>query len=432
KITEGGIFIGFMGINTDIYNCHGIRKELEQRKSIANNFFYTYANETLMYQGEVFLSKASTVFDAVDEALVMELLQELKAQGYLKFVEAKSGDRVYSFKKVLDMAMRVLRSFKIIPLDFFSAHLNLEYEPAMQFLDLMVENFNLGVKEGENFIPRLADDWISDTWIPEKISEDFALPGGPSEAIQFLYKICDEEGELIINQSEGVKALESLEITCQMDGKTYDYPDSFHECSNCKRVMCSNCYQTLPKYAPCPFCGNIAAFIIDYPRRCNTCGVNYVTVRGREGEVLDNCRYCGKSLDQGWTRLGVRQISPEEARVISYVESFESNEDITLVEIIDALGIPDLEAMILLEECINKKYIACRIDGIKETLVKKEKEGGIECAMSGRLIGPDEVHYKCTVCGATISKESYAELEEVGVMMCPKCDGMDGFEEIKP
>ncbi|MHA2298638.1 MAG: hypothetical protein ACXAEU_10865 [Candidatus Hodarchaeales archaeon] len=434
NIIEEGIFKGFMDKNKEIYCNHNIRGDLEKRQSIASHMFYTYVKEALMKEGEVFYAKLSDLFDNTGVALVIDFLQELKTQGHLKFVEAKSGERIYSYKLVLSTAMRVLRSFKIIPLDFFAAHLNLEYVPAMQFLDLMIENFNLGTKKGDNLTTRPADEWISDLWVPKKIAEDFALPGGASEALQFLYRICDEESELMINQADGVRALESYEITCQMDTKTYDFPDRYFECANCVRIICANCYYTLPKHAPCPFCGNISAYIVEYPRHCKTCGVNYVTVKGLHvGESSEACRYCGAGpMDYGWIRMETKQITHEEARIISYIESIEGDGDISLLDIIDALGMPDLTTMILLEECINKKFINGKIDGLKEVLVRKEKDEGLECAMSGQVIEPGETHYKCTECGAIVSKESYSELEEVGIVMCPKCDSMEGFEKIQP
>ncbi|MHA1448462.1 MAG: hypothetical protein ACTSP4_03460, partial [Candidatus Hodarchaeales archaeon] len=389
---------------------------------------YTYVVEKFAVNGEIFFDDISRSFDNIEKSLIIELLNELKAGGHLKFIPARTGDRIYSYKYVLSMAMRIVRSFSIIPLDFFANHLNLEYVPAMQFLDTMIENFHLGEKVDSNLVTRPADEWISDVMVPEKIAQDFALSGGPSEALQLLYKICDEEGELIINESGGVRAVEALNITCQMDGATYDFPDLYFECSACKRVMCSNCYYSLPKNAPCPFCENIAAFIVDYPRRCNTCGINYVSVKGREGETLDVCRYCGKGpLDLGWMPMISKQISEKESLLVSFIDD-GNDSDIPFRDIIEYINMPDLEAMIFLEECINKKLFPGQLDGVNEVFVRKTKAKLLHCSIKDCEIAPADNYFKCKGCNSIICSECYSELEEVGIAMCPDCG--EDYEQV--
>ncbi|MHA2298636.1 MAG: hypothetical protein ACXAEU_10875 [Candidatus Hodarchaeales archaeon] len=59
----------------------------------------------------------------------------------------------------------------------------------------------------------------------------------------------------------------------------------------------------------------------------------------------------------------------------------------------------------------------CKIDHSPLGKIDDVKE-----AMSGQMIEPGETHYKSTECGAIVCKESYSELEEVGIVMCPKID----------
>lgn len=341
-----------------------------------------------------------------------------KNRGHLSFVVSTDRRFVYPTLDIVIQILRDLMVYQNLPLAFWQQRLDVPNNELLSLLRILDRSLNGRLSSTAYEGPSLRD-WFLHGIDIEGLAADLNL-----DPLLFLGRVMtlgEKQGlRFITGDSTNflIKGILQFEIFCQVDTSSYEDPHLYFECQNCKRIMCSSCRASGSKHS-CPFCSNISAFIIDLPRHCSECKITYT--HSYNLVSTEECYFCKKGpLEAGWLLPRPMQRSPMNPQLSELLKQSES--EIPLQRVISTLGWGDAETIAHLEEMIISNQISGRISITKTSLELKHQTTTFQCSVCEKR-KPDIERYRCVSCGENACSPCYDDMAEVGMILCPQCNG---------
>ena len=420
-LAQDGQFIGYIDPIThrlhNFTNLNFSSSSSDMKRNIRR--LNRYINANFLLESEVSLNNISKLTQlSIEECL--DLLEDNRDK--FKIIFSGNYEYLYPTMDIISQVLRDIFVYREIPIEFWLKRLDVDRKEFFNMLQILNQSLMGILNELEFKAPSLRE------WFEKGIAvEDLAslLNLDPLKLLNRLHKL----GKLLgLRLTAGetadpflVKGKRHFDIFCQVDTSSYTDPHLYFECQNCRRIMCSNCRSTGSTHV-CPFCGNISAFIIDLPRHCPHCMVNYT----HSYNLLDaeECHFCKKGpLKLGWTEFESPQpIKHELDPALSKFIEETPKVEIPLQEIIQVLNRSDSETISLLEDHILHGTIqgSINIQSMILRLAKQEEE--FLCNVCG-LSHDDSLRYSCLSCDTKVCLNCFKEMSSVGMVFCPECGG---------
>lgn len=413
-------FIGYIDpIKQRIYNFTTLdfSSPVNEEKNI--NKLVRFINTSFQLESEVSVRHISEL-TRLPEKECLELLK--RNRNNINFVFSANFDYLYPTMDILNQVLKDIFVYRNVPTGFWLQRLNIDRIDFIDMFNILNQSL-MGTLSSEEFISPSLKEWFENGIDIENLA--LALNLDPLKLLDRIHKLAKLLGlRLIAGETSDpflVKGVKQFEVFCQVDTSSYSDPHLYFECQNCRRIMCSNCRSTGSKHE-CPFCSNISAFIIDLPRHCTQCNVNYT--HSYNLTSTEECYFCKKGpLKVGWTEdefitLKTSKLDP------TLSEFFEqtTESDIPLKQIISFLNRSDSETIALLESYILHGTIQGWINIQKMTLQLAITEEKFLCSVC-ELPRTDLGSYFCTSCNKKTCVDCYKEMSEVGMISCPECGG---------
>ncbi|MFX1514806.1 MAG: hypothetical protein ACFFC6_00715 [Promethearchaeota archaeon] len=376
-----------------------------------------FINTNFLLKSEVSLNHICKLTQISTEDC-LDLLEKHRED--LKIIFSTNYEYLYPTMDIISQVLKDIFVYREIPIEFWLQRLDVDRTEFFKVLKILNQSLKGSLSEGTFRSPSLRK-WFENGIDIEGLASLLNL-----DPLQLLDKLHNLGRLFGLRLTAGetadpflVKGIKEFEIFCQVDTSSYTDPHLYFECQNCRRIMCSNCRSTGSTHV-CPFCGNISAFIIDLPRHCPDCMVNYT----HSYNLLDTeeCHFCKKGpLKLGWTEYEAPHLKKHELDSIlfQFLEQ-TSKTEILLQEIIQTLNRSDSEVISLLEELILHGMIRGSIN-IREMILKlvKEKEEFL-CSVCG--VSHDEsTRFSCVSCNAKVCLNCFKEMSDVSMIFCPEC-----------
>ncbi len=417
-LTQNGEFIGYIDpLKQRLYNFTPLNFSLNQdfdrnlesmRKFIQTNFDL---NSEVSLKDLAGLTRLS-------ETEIRDLLR--KHCKNITFLFSSDFKNIYNVLEIFGYVLRDIHVYNEIPIEFWLQRLDIDKNDFMTFLRVI--NQSLGAELSEKELKsNPIENWFNQGIDIEELALKLHLE--PLQLLTEIKKFSDQLGLILITGEFRdpflIKGIEEFEIFCQVDTSIHHNPQLYFECQNCRRIMCSNCRSSGSTHV-CPFCGNISAFIIDLPRHCQTCELNYT--HSFNLESTEECYFCKKGpLKSGWIEKK-EILYPEtelDRKLLEWLNTVR-NERIPLREIISNLGAPDRVVIELLETHILSSKVSGKIDIKDLTLNRKGEKKGVLCSIC-ETIQPEGNEYYCNFCKTTICINCYNKMKSVGMISCTEC-----------
>jgi hypothetical protein len=319
--------------------------------------------------------------------------------------------------------------YRKIPQEFWMKRLDLNYDELNKVLTVLSKEFGGKLSKDELYIPSLIDGFERGLNI-DKMAEDLHIdPLELLKRVEFIGSLLNLR--IIAGDTINpflVKGVQSFEIFCQVDTSNYEEPSLYFECQNCRRIMCKNC-RKIESTHECPFCGNIAAFIVDLPRYCPSCSVTYTYSYNLE--TTETCHFCNTGpLKAGWKPVfeQIIKLDKFETDLMGFIENYKDVK-INLSELVTYIQRPSAEVIKMLEKLIvhQKIHASINIKEMQLQILDGLKTKNICELCSNRL--SDKKLYVCESCTASICMQCYQELGSVGMTTCPECGQVLEYKE---
>jgi hypothetical protein len=427
-LAQDGQFIGYIDpITQRLHNFTNLNfspssSDIKRNIKRLNRFITT----NFLLESEVSLKNMSELTQLSKEEC-LDLLEDNREK--LKIIFSGNYEYVYPTMDIISQVIKDLFVYREIPIEFWLKRLDVDRNEFFNILKVLNKSLAGTLNEYEFKTPSLRE------WFGNGIAvEDLALLLNldPLKLLNQLHKLGKLFG-LRLTAGETVdpflvKGKKHFEIFCQVDTSSYTDPHLYFECQNCRRIMCSNCRSTGSTHV-CPFCGNISAFIIDLPRYCPHCKVNYT----HSYNLLDTeeCHFCKKGpLKLGWTEFEAPHLIKHEldSVLFKFIEA-TPKEEIPLQKIIQVLNQSDSETISILEDHILHGTIQGSIDIQKMVLRLAKEEEEFLCNVCG-ISHDDSTRFSCLSCETKVCVNCFKEMSSVGMIFCPECGG-DLEEEIQ-
>jgi hypothetical protein len=417
-MAQKGHLIGYIDpLKQRLYNYSNLdfSSPINQQKNM--KYLTRYINTSFLLESEVAISNVSHL-TRLSEEICLELLE--KNRHKISFVYSTDFRYLYPLIDILDQVLKDIYVYHNIPLMFWQQRLDVDRSDFLNLLKILTQTLE-GTITAEDFNASSLRDWLKKGVDIEGIAAKLNL--NPLQLLELIFKLGKTLGfKLIAGETSDpflVRAVEHFDIFCQVDTSSYTDPHLYFECQNCKRIMCSNCRSTGSKHE-CPFCSNISAFIIDLPRYCPSCKVNYT--HSYNLLSTEECYFCKKGpLEAGWIEDSIP--SPEPLSLDQNFSEFLQREDkteIPLRQIISFFNSSDTEIIAFLENHILHGTIQGWINIHNMTLQLSSKRIEFICKICVKSFIELE-QYFCLNCGAKICLDCYNEMNAVGMTFCPEC-----------
>jgi hypothetical protein len=378
-----------------------------------------FMNTSFLLESEVSLSHISKL-TRLSEEECLELLEKNRRK--LNFIFSTNFDYLYPTMDIMNQVLKDIFVYRDIPIGFWLQRLDLD---RIEFFDLLTcLNQSLkGALSREDYKAPSLEEWFENGIAVEDLASSLNLD--PLKLLDRIFKLGKLLGLRIIAGDNSdpflVKGVRHFEVFCQVDTSSYTDPHLYFECQNCRRIMCSNCRSTGSKHE-CPFCGNISAFIIDLPRHCLHCRVNYT--HSYNLISTEECHFCKKGpLKTGWTEYEPISLkAPELDPALSEFLDQSAKTEVPLQQIIQLLNRSDSETITLLESYILHGMIQGNINISEMTLQLTIQEEQFIC-VACELARNDFGSYLCVSCNNKVCMDCYKEMSAVGMIFCPECGG---------
>lgn len=419
-LAQNGHFIGYIDpISQRIYNftnynfssSSGLQRNIERLNRFINTSF--------LLESEVSLNHICKLTQLSKEDC-LELLEKNRKE--LKILFSANYEHIYPTMDIINQVLKDIFVYREIPIEFWLQRLDVDRIEFLNILQILNQSLKGTLNEVEFKAPSLRE-WFETGIDIESLASSLYL-----DPLKLLHRLHQLGRLLGLRLSAGetadpflVKGIKHFDIFCQVDTSSYTDPDSYFECQNCRRIMCSNCRSTGSTHV-CPFCGNISAFIIDLPRHCSNCKVNYT--HSYNLHDTEECYFCKKGpLKVGWTEYELPfSKKPESDSILFEFLEQTSKAEIPLQEIIHILNRSDSETITLLEDHILHGTIQGWINIQKMILRLVVQKDKFLCGVC-ELPHEDSTRYSCSSCDTKVCTDCFKEMSSVGVIFCPACGG---------
>ncbi len=419
-IAQENQFIGYIDpIKKRIYNFTllNFSSPSDMQKNI--KYLIRFINTSFQLESEVSVNHISKLTQLSEEEC-LEFLERIRNQ--ISFIFSANYHYLYSTMDIMNQILKDIFVYRNIPIDFWIRRLDVDRPDFFNMLNILNQSLK-GTLSVEDFSASSLSEWFENGIAVEDLASSLSLD--PLKLLDRILKLAKLLGlRLIAGETSDpflVKGVRYFEIFCQIDTSSYTDPGLYFECQNCRRIMCSNCRSTGSKHE-CPFCGNISAFIIDLPRYCPHCRVNYT--HSYNLVSTEECYFCKKGpLKIGWTEYEPIPLKSSELdpTLLEFLEQ-SSKAEIPLKQIINLINRSDSETIKLLESYILRGTIQGRINIREMTLQLALQEEKFLCGVC-ELSKTDSINYFCTSCGLKLCTDCYKEMSIVGMIFCPECGG---------
>ncbi|UCG03624.1 MAG: hypothetical protein JSW11_06480 [Candidatus Heimdallarchaeota archaeon] len=419
-LAQDGHFVGYIDpITQRLHNFTSL--DFSSSSGLQRNIkrLNRYIDTSFLLESEVSLKHISKLTRLTKENC-LQLLENNRED--LKIIFSANYEYLYPTMDIISQVLKDIFVFRDIPIEFWLHRLDVDRIEFLNILQLLNRSLKGTLNEVEFQAPSLKD-WFETGIAVENLASSLNLD--PLKLLNRLHKLGRLFGlRLTAGETADpflVKGMKHFDIFCQVDTSSYTDPNLYFECQNCRRIMCSNCRSTGSTHV-CPFCGNISAFIIDLPRHCPDCMVNYT----HSFNLLDTeeCHFCKKGpLKLGWTEYEIfNSKKPDlDSTLLEYLEQTPKAE-IPLQEIIQKLNRSDRETVALLENHILHGKIQGWINIQKMTLhIAKQKEEFL-CGVC-EVTHEETTKYLCPSCDVNVCVDCFKEMISVGMVFCPECGG---------
>jgi hypothetical protein len=419
-LAQDGQFIGYIDpITQRLHNFTNLNFSSSSGLETNIKRLNRYINTSFQLESEVSLNHISKLTQLSREEC-LDLLEKNREE--IKIIFSANYEYLYPTMDIINQVLKDIFVYRKIPIEFWLQRLDVERTEFFNILKILNNSIKGTLNEVEFKTPSLRD-WFENGIAAEDLASSLNLD--PLKLLNRLHKL----GRLLkLRLTAGetadpflVKGIKHFDIFCQVDTSSHTDPHLYFECQNCRRIMCSNCRSTGSKHV-CPFCGNISAFIIDLPRHCPICKVNYT----HSYNLLDaeECYFCKKGpLKLGWTEYELPYSKKPESDLVLF-EFLEqtSKAKIPLQEIIHILNRSDSETIALLEDHILHGTIQGWINIQNMILQLAQQKEEFLCGTC-ELPHEDPTRYSCSSCGTKVCTDCFKEMSSVGMVFCPACGG---------
>ncbi len=413
-------FIGYIDpIKQRIYNFTSLNFSDPSNEQTNVKHLIRFMNTSFQLKSEVSLSHISKL-TRLSEEKCLELLEKNRKR--INFIFSTNFDYLYSTMDIMNQVLKDIFVYRDIPIGFWLQRLDLNRIEFFNMLTCLNQSLK-GTLSAEEFIAPSLEKWFENGIAIEDLASSLNLD--PLKLLDRIFKLGKLLGLRIIAGENSdpflVKGVKHFEIFCQVDTSSYTDPHLYFECQNCRRILCSNCRSTGSKHE-CPFCGNISAFIIDLPRHCLQCRVNYT--HSYNLISTEECHFCKKGpLKAGWTEYEPISLkAPELDPALSEFLDQTAKTEVPIQQVIHLLNRSDSETIALLESYILHGMIQGYINIREMTLeltIQKEQFLCVTCELPRTDFGS----YLCDSCNKKVCMDCYKEMSTVGMIFCPQCGG---------
>lgn len=421
-MAQKDLFIGFIDpLNQRLYNFTSLDFSKPQNQQKSMRFLNRFLETSFLLESEASISNISNLTRLIEEDC-LDFLE--KNRDEVNFIFSESFDHLYPVLKILDQVLRDIFVYRDIPIEFWQRRLDVDRTDFIKFLKTLNRSLN-GTISRDDFQAPILMNWFKNGINVEGLATDLNL-----DTLQLLGKILDIAKIIGLKPIAGdtvnpfmVKAVEHYEIFCQVDTSSYIDPHLYFECQNCQRIICSNCRESGSKHS-CPFCDNISAFIIDLPRHCPICKVNYTNSYNLI--KAEECYFCKKGpLKVGW--IEEERQFPKMTQLDSSFSEFlqkvtKTTTEIPLRQISSFLKYSDAKTISFLEDKILRGIIQGTISIQKMTLNITQMGLEFTCTVCESSKAEEDKRI-CVNCESLICVECYEEMTAVEMVFCPECGG---------
>lgn len=419
-LAKDGQFIGYIDpISQRIHNFTDLN--FSSSSGLQRNIkrLNRYINTSFLLESEVSLNHISKLTRLSKEEC-LELLEKNREE--LKIIFSANYEYLYPTMDIINQVLKDVFVYREIPIEFWLQRLDVDRAEFFNILQILNQSLKGTLNDVEFKAPSLRE-WFENGIGVEDLASSLNLD--PLNLLNRLHKLARLFGLRIIAGETAdpflVKGVKHFEVFCQVDTSSYTDPHLYFECQNCRRIMCSNC-RSIGSTHVCPFCGNISAFIIDLPRHCSQCMVNYT----HSYNLLDaeECHFCKKGpLKLGWTEYELPYSKkPESDSVLFEFLEQTSKAEIPLREIFPLLNRSDSETITLIEDHILHGTIQGWIS-IQKMILRLEKQKEEFLCGVCELPHEDSTRYSCASCSTKVCTDCFKEISSVGMIFCPACGG---------
>ncbi|MHA2327901.1 MAG: hypothetical protein ACXACR_05220 [Candidatus Hodarchaeales archaeon] len=290
-------FVGYINpIKNRLYNFTTL--DFSSKANEEKNFKYLmrFIATSFDLESEVSLKDISSLTKLTEEDALDLLDRNRNKENY---VFSKDFYHIYPTIDIITQILKDIFVYHEIPIEFWLDRLDVNRADFSNLLTILNGSLN-GKITSEDFKAPLLKNWFKKGIDIEGLVVKLNLKSKDlldrilnlSQLLQLKLVAGDSADPFL------VKGVENFDIFCQVDTSSYTDPHLYFECQNCRRIMCSNCRSAGSKHE-CPFCKNISAFIIDLPRHCEHCKINYT--HSYNLVSAEECHFCKKGpLKDGW------------------------------------------------------------------------------------------------------------------------------------
>ncbi len=419
-LARNGKFYGYIDpIKQRLYNFTSFDYTTSTNMKKKIKYLQRFIKTNFALESEASINDVSKLIQQPKEDC-LDLLE--KHRNEINFIFSSTFDFLFPTIEIIKQVLKDIFVYHGIPIDFWIMRLDADRTDFIIFLNKI--NQSLGGKlTGSDFEVGALANWFNKGIDVEGLANELNIDS--IELLDLIVEFAKILGLRIIAGENAdpflVKGIEDFGIFCQVDTSSYDNPKTYFECQNCRRVICSNCRSSGSKHE-CPFCGNISAFIIDLPRHCSHCKVNYT--HSFNLISAEKCHFCQKGpMKVGWY-IDDRPNSMEskmDPKLRDFLDQ-TSESKISIQDIISSLGYSDNKAISILEECILRGWIKGHINIRELSLELVVSTISFSCIVCD-LPHSDPEKYQCKNCNTDVCIDCYNEMEAVGMVFCSECGG---------
>ncbi|MHA2223638.1 MAG: hypothetical protein ACXAC8_00285 [Candidatus Hodarchaeales archaeon] len=413
-------FVGYINpIKNRLYNFTTL--DFSSKANEEKNFKYLmrFIATSFDLESEVSLKDISSLTKLTEEDALDLLDRNRNKENY---VFSKDFYHIYPTIDIITQILKDIFVYHEIPIEFWLDRLDVNRADFSNLLTILNGSLN-GKITSEDFKAPLLKNWFKKGIDIEGLVVKLNLKSKDlldrilnlSQLLQLKLVAGDSADPFL------VKGVENFDIFCQVDTSSYTDPHLYFECQNCRRIMCSNCRSAGSKHE-CPFCKNISAFIIDLPRHCEHCKINYT--HSYNLVSAEECHFCKKGpLKDGWieTETILLKKTEEEHKLRKFLKN-SSDTEIPIRNIISLMNYSDTKTITLLENYILHGIIHGRINirKMKLQLVRKKKQ--FKCIVC-ELQRTNLEGFSCNTCKNKVCVDCFNEMKVTGMTLCPECGG---------
>lgn len=419
-LANDGNFCGYIDpIKQRLYNFTSFDYTSSSNMKKKIKYLQRFIKTNFALESEVSFKDISKIIQIPEEDC-LELLE--KHRNEVNFIFSSNFEFLYPTIEIIKQVLKDIFVYHVIPIDFWIMRLNVDRTDFIIFLNKINQSLR-GKLTAADFDFGTLSNWFNNGVDVEGLAIELNIDS--IELLDLIVEIAKILDLRIISGEKAdpflVRGIEDFEIFCQVDTSSYTNPKTYFECQNCRRVICSNCRSTGSKHE-CPFCGNISAFIIDLPRYCSNCKVNYT--HSFNLASAEKCHFCQKGpMKVGWfiDNKPTSIKSKMDPKLQDFLDQ-ASEPKIPIQDIISLLGYSDNKTISILEDCILRGWIKGHINIRELSLELALSTISFTCGVC-ELPRSDPEKYQCRNCKTNVCNDCYNEMEAVGMVFCSECGG---------